>query len=336
MARRQFMAGTPCAWALSTIIGHSHRSPSRSPPLLRCRMHALATLLKSAAAAGRMRNAALKRSRLPSGKKYQPPRKAFSSRGCPHHSCPDDLALPQGGAGDRHRHDVPGVHGFARQHQSRHRAADHRARPRRSPRLPWLITVYLLAATAVVPLYGKIADIYGRKFTLRIAIMIYMVGSLCARSRPTCSCSSSGGRCTGSAAADSRPWARSCSATWSRPRSAAATTPISRWSTPRPARSGRRSAASSPTPALVGDLLAQHPARLHGAGGDRRLLRRLPRHQRPHKLDVIGAVLIVTASISFMLAINLGGVRYRLDLAADPRAVRDRRRGRARCSYGGC
>ncbi len=40
------------------------------------------------------------------------------------------------------------------------------------------------------------------------------------------------------------------------------------------------------------------------------LLRRLPRHERPHRLDVIGAVLIVTASISFMLAVNLGGVRY--------------------------
>jgi MFS family permease len=38
-------------------------------------------------------------------------------------------------------------------------------------------------------------------------------------------------------------------------------------------------------------------------------LRRLPRHERPHKLDVIGAALIVSASISFMLAINLGGVR---------------------------
>jgi MFS family permease len=40
------------------------------------------------------------------------------------------------------------------------------------------------------------------------------------------------------------------------------------------------------------------------------LLRRLPRHERPHRLDVVGAVLIVTASISFMLAVNLGGVRY--------------------------
>jgi MFS family permease len=39
------------------------------------------------------------------------------------------------------------------------------------------------------------------------------------------------------------------------------------------------------------------------------LLRRLPRHERPHRLDILGAVLIVTASVSFMLALNLAGVR---------------------------
>ena len=39
------------------------------------------------------------------------------------------------------------------------------------------------------------------------------------------------------------------------------------------------------------------------------LLRRLPRYERPHRLDVIGAVLIVNASVSFMLGLNLGG-RY--------------------------
>jgi MFS family permease len=44
--------------------------------------------------------------------------------------------------------------------------------------LPWLITAYLLASTAVIPLYGKIADIHGRRFTLRIAIMTYIAGSL--------------------------------------------------------------------------------------------------------------------------------------------------------------
>src|SRR5258705_12787190 len=44
--------------------------------------------------------------------------------------------------------------------------------------LPWLITIYLLASTAVVPLYGKISDIHRRRFTLRIAITLYMLGSL--------------------------------------------------------------------------------------------------------------------------------------------------------------
>ena len=44
--------------------------------------------------------------------------------------------------------------------------------------LPWLITIYLLASTAGMPLYGKLADIHGRAFTLRIAIVAHMAGSL--------------------------------------------------------------------------------------------------------------------------------------------------------------
>src|SRR5262245_25896582 len=44
--------------------------------------------------------------------------------------------------------------------------------------LPWLITAYLIASTAVTPLYGKISDIYGRRFALHIAILLYMAGSL--------------------------------------------------------------------------------------------------------------------------------------------------------------
>ena len=40
------------------------------------------------------------------------------------------------------------------------------------------------------------------------------------------------------------------------------------------------------------------------------LLRRLPRHERPHRLDIFGAALIVISSIAFMLALNLAGVRY--------------------------
>jgi hypothetical protein len=39
-------------------------------------------------------------------------------------------------------------------------------------------------------------------------------------------------------------------------------------------------------------------------------LGRLPRHGRPHRLDFLGAVLVIAASSSFMLALNLGGTHY--------------------------
>jgi EmrB/QacA subfamily drug resistance transporter len=44
--------------------------------------------------------------------------------------------------------------------------------------LSWVVTSYLLASTAVVPLYGKISDLYGRKLIFQIAIGIFLVGSV--------------------------------------------------------------------------------------------------------------------------------------------------------------
>jgi MFS family permease len=176
--------------------------------------------------------------------------------------------------------------------------------------LPWLITAYLLAATAVVPLYGKIADIYGRRVTLRIAILVYMAGSLMCALAPNMltlilgralhglgggGLSSMGAIVLGDVVA--------------------------------PKERGRYYAyfavvyttagALGPT---VGGFFSEF---LHWSAifwfnillGFTALavtsvtLRRLPRHERPHRLDVIGALLIITASVSFMLAINLGGVR---------------------------
>jgi Na+/melibiose symporter-like transporter len=40
------------------------------------------------------------------------------------------------------------------------------------------------------------------------------------------------------------------------------------------------------------------------------LLRGLPRHDRPHKLDFLGAALVMAASSCFMLALSMGGVNY--------------------------
>ncbi|MYU21351.1 MDR family MFS transporter [Streptomyces sp. SID8352] len=53
--------------------------------------------------------------------------------------------------------------------------------------LSWVVTAYLLAATAATPLWGKLGDQYGRKRLFQTAIVIFLVGSaLCgiARSMP--------------------------------------------------------------------------------------------------------------------------------------------------------
>ena len=44
-------------------------------------------------------------------------------------------------------------------------------------KLSWVITAYLLASTAVTPLYGKIGDLYGRKKILLVAVFIFLLGS---------------------------------------------------------------------------------------------------------------------------------------------------------------
>lgn len=50
--------------------------------------------------------------------------------------------------------------------------------------LSWVVTAYLLAQTAVTPLYGKLGDMYGRRIVLQVALLIFLVGSvLCGLSQ---------------------------------------------------------------------------------------------------------------------------------------------------------
>jgi MFS family permease len=177
--------------------------------------------------------------------------------------------------------------------------------------LPWLITAYLLAATAVVPLYGKIADIYGRQFTLRIALVIYIMGSLVCALAPNMFVLILGRALHGLGGGGLSTMGS-----------------VVLGDVVAPKERGRYYAyfavvytsAGALGPALGGFfsdylhwsaifwfniLLGFTALAVTGV-----LLRRLPRHERPHELDLIGAVLIVMASVSFMLAINLGGVRY--------------------------
>src|ERR1700758_5331711 len=49
--------------------------------------------------------------------------------------------------------------------------------------LSWVVTAYLLAQTAVMPVYGKLGDMYGRKVMLQAALVLFLIGSaLCGLS----------------------------------------------------------------------------------------------------------------------------------------------------------
>jgi MFS family permease len=177
--------------------------------------------------------------------------------------------------------------------------------------LPWLITIYLLASTAIVPLYGKVSDIYGRQFALRIAIAFYMLGSLACALAPSMVALILGralhGLGGGGLASMGAVVLGDVSAPKERGRYYAYFAVV-------------YTTAGASGPAL-GGFLSDH---LHwsaifwlniGLGVAAALvttvlLGRLPRHARPHRLDVIGALLIVSASVSFMLALNLGGRTY--------------------------
>src|SRR6184192_3509858 len=47
--------------------------------------------------------------------------------------------------------------------------------------LSWVITAYLLASTAVAPVFGTLSDIYGRRVMITVSLALFTVGSiLCA------------------------------------------------------------------------------------------------------------------------------------------------------------
>lgn len=177
--------------------------------------------------------------------------------------------------------------------------------------LPWLITAYMIASTAIIPLYGKIADIHGRRFTLLIALAIYMAGSLVCALSPGMLVLICGralhGLGGGGLTALGMVVLGDVAAPKDRGRYYSYFSVV-------------HTTSGALGPAL-GGFFAEHvhwsaifwiniPMGLIAIAITATMLRRLPRYERPHRLDFPGAALAMAASVAFMLALTLGGVRY--------------------------
>ncbi len=174
--------------------------------------------------------------------------------------------------------------------------------------LSWVASIYLLTATAVTPLYGKFSDMHGRRIALMLAIAIFLIGSVGCAMAPSMLFLIAARALQGLGGGGLISLAQTIIADIVAPKER-----------------GRYQIyfasvfllASLVGPTL-GGLLTEH---LHwslifwinlplGAIAymiSSPALRRLPRHDRPHKLDVAGALLMVGATVTLMLALDYAG-----------------------------
>jgi MFS family permease len=178
--------------------------------------------------------------------------------------------------------------------------------------LSWVVTAYLLAATAATPLFGKLSDIYGRRTVLLTAIVIFIAGSVACALAPTIWTLILSRGLQGLGGGGLLPIAQTIIADMLTPRE-------------RPIMQGRTSVmfmSASILGPVLGGLLTDHlhwsfifwinlPLGACRAGDDRARAAPLPRNDRPHRLDIIGAALMVGAAIALMLALAWGGTHYR-------------------------
>jgi EmrB/QacA subfamily drug resistance transporter len=177
--------------------------------------------------------------------------------------------------------------------------------------ISWVASIYLLTATAVTPLYGKYSDIKGRRVALTLGIMVFVLGSIAC------------------ALAPSMLWliaARGLQGLGGGGLISLAQTIVADIVAPK--ERGRYqiyfasvfllSSLLGPT---LGGFFTQHlhwtlifwinlPLGALAYFMSNAALKRLPRHDHPHELDILGAVLLVAATVTLMLALHDGGTAY--------------------------
>jgi len=177
--------------------------------------------------------------------------------------------------------------------------------------LPWIVTAYLLASTAVTPLYGKLSDIHGRRIMLLIAIVTFVLGSLACAVAPTMVTLALARGLQGIGGGGLIALSQTILADIMPPKERARYQVVI---------AGVFVAASVAGP-LLGGFFAQHlhwslifwinlPIGFLAFALTNAKLKLLPRNERRHRLDYPGAFLLILSSTSLMLALSWGGVRY--------------------------
>ena len=189
--------------------------------------------------------------------------------------------------------------------------------------LPWVVTAYLLASTAVTPLYGKLADIHGRRVVLLSGIVVFILGSVACALAPTL-------------------WllvvARFVQGLGGGGLIALAQTIIADMVPPKERGKYQVYIASvffvsSLLGPVLGGVIAEAlhwsvifwinlPLGLAAYWMTSSALKRLPRHERPHKLDVLGAAADHQRDDDAAAGPVLGRHALSLGLGADPRPGR--------------
>jgi len=177
--------------------------------------------------------------------------------------------------------------------------------------LSWVVTAYLLANTAATPLFGKLSDIHGRRRMMLVAVIIFIVGSVACALAPNMPALIAARALQGIGGGGILPIAHTIIGDMVTPRE-------------RPRYQSYTSImfmAASIIGPVIGGVLTDYvhwtmifwinlPMGLLALWMTNRALEKLPRNDRPHKLDVLGALLMVCAALALMLAMTWGGTRY--------------------------
>ncbi|HEY4919979.1 MAG TPA: MFS transporter [Xanthobacteraceae bacterium] len=177
--------------------------------------------------------------------------------------------------------------------------------------LSWTVTAYLLTSTVVASLYGKLSDIHGRRAMMLTAIGIFIAGSCVCALAPSMLVLVLGRGLQGLGGGGIMPLAQVIVADVSAPRER-----------------GRYQAyigivwvGAGVGGPVVGGFIAQHlawplifwinvPVGIAAAYLTNAALKRLPRNERWHELDIAGAALMMGGAVALLLALTWGGTRF--------------------------